>query len=480
MNASYALSAWFFSRAIALIYFIAFASLAVQIRGLWGIEGILPISRFLEAVRMQADINRYWQLPSLFWLGSSDQVLILFVWLGIICATAAFLGIAQGWMFLACFVLYLSFTTAGQDFMSFQWDSLLLEVGFLTLFIVPWALKLDFFSTYEPHWSLRFMFYIVLFKLMFLSGLVKILSQDPSWRDLSALSYHYWTQPLPNPAAPFVHALPLGFHRLGTAVTFLIELIVPFAIFWPRFRLFAAFSFISLSFLILFTGNFTFFNWLTIALCFWLIPDAWWESLSDLLPFKLQENPAELFAHPFPSFIVAFLALVSIYWCIRFWLPDSVNSRLSAIIQTVQAFHISNPYGLFAIMTKSRPEIIFEGSRDGLEWKEYDLIYKPGNLYHTPPVVAPHQPRLDWQLWFAALGSFRENPWVQDLMVRMLENSPEVMSFFSVNPFMDRPPQYLRARLYAYEFATPGEIWSEGKWWRRELLGEYSPVFKRQ
>lgn len=479
MATSYALSAWIFTRLIALVYCVAFVSIAVQARGLWGAKGILPAGGYLEAVEMQTDSSRYWQLPSLFWLDHSDSLIVAGAWLGAACALLAFCGIAQGWMFLFCFALYLSYVNMGQDFMSFQWDALLLEVGFLTLFVAPWSFGFDFFTAHEPHWSVRAMFYVVLFKLMFLSGVVKILSGDESWRDMSAMSFHYWTQPLPNPISPFMHALPLWFHKIETALTFVIELALPFLILFSRTRPFAALGFLLLSLLIFVTGNYTFFNLLTIVLCVWLIPDNWWEPLIDAMPFRLGENPAAMFAHPAPSVAMIALALCSLYWCTRFWIGEQANAKLWPVVKAIQAFHISNPYGLFATMTKSRPEIIFEGSRDGAEWKEYDLIYKPGNLYHSPPIVAPHQPRLDWQLWFAALGSFQQNYWVQNFMVRMMENSPDVMSFFSLNPFEEEPPRFLRARLYNYEFASPSEITGEGKWWKRTLLGDYSPVMKR-
>lgn len=479
MANTYALSAWFFARLIALIYCVAFVSVAVQARGLWGSRGILPISSYLEAVEMQTDLHRYWQLPSLFWFNSADSFLTGAAWAGAVCALLAFAGFAQGWMLLFCFLLYLSFVTAGQDFMSFQWDSLLLEAGFLALFAAPWALRFEFFTAFEPHWTVRAMFYLLIFKLMFLSGAVKILSGDPAWRDFSAMGYHYWTQPLPNPVSPFMHSLPAWYHKAETLLTFLIELGFPFLILVPRLRIWAGVGFVGLSAAIFFSGNYTFFNLLTMVLCLWLVPDQWWEPLVRSLPFKIEEAPSSVFAHPMPSAALSVLALLSLYWCTRFWIGERANAYLWPVMRTVQGFHISNPYGLFATMTKSRPEIIFEGSFDAAEWKEYDFIYKPGNLYHTPPVVAPHQPRLDWQMWFAALGSFRENYWFQNLMVRMLENSPEVMAFFSVNPFEDKPPRFLRARLYNYTFASPSEIRNEGRWWHRELIGEYSPVIKR-
>jgi lipase maturation factor 1 len=361
--------------------------------------------------------------------------------------------------------------------MSFQWDALLLEVGFLALFAVPWNFDFTLMTATAPHWLVRGMFYFVLFKLMFLSGVVKILSGDESWRDLTALSYHYWTQPLPNPVSPFMHALPVWVHQISTGITFVIELVVPFFMLWPRARIFVAAVIIALSLLIFTTGNYTFFNLLTMALCLWLVPDGIWERA---LPFTLQIIPAPMFPNPMTVVVIAALGLLSLFWCTRFWLPETMTDLMQPVIQVVQSFHISNPYGLFANMTKSRPEIVIEGSDDGTTWKEYQFRYKPGDVSRPPPIVAPHQPRLDWQMWFAALGTIRGNMWVQNLMLRIFENSPDVMEFFSEDPFTGKPPKYLRARLYEYEFTDPQEIINGGDWWKRKLTGEYTPVLQHQ
>lgn len=477
MEQTYAFSAWFFTRALSLVYLIAFLSLLFQAKGLWGAHGVMPMTPFLKAVEQGMDANRYWQVPSVFWLSSSDDMIVGVAMTGVVAAFAALMGFAQGWSLLMCFTMYLSFCSAGQEFMSFQWDSLLLEVGLLSLFMVPWNFDFSLNVAAEPHWLVRAMFYVLLFKLMFLSGVVKLISGDESWRDLSALSYHYWTQPLPNPLSPFMHALPLWVHQVSTALTFVIELVLPFFMFWPRARVFVALGFCSLSLMIFMTGNYTFFNLLTIALCIWLVPDGVWQRAVEFLPFSLQTVPAAMFPHPLVATAMGMLAAVSLIWCVRFWLPDAVMGIAKPVLQVAQIFHISNPYGLFANMTKTRPEIIIEGSNDGKEWKEYEFRFKPGNLYRSPPIVAPYQPRLDWQMWFAALGPAQNTPWVQTLMLRLFENSADVLEFFSLNPFPDKPPQYLRAQLYNYEFTTPGEIFENGKWWTRSLLGPYTPVF---
>jgi lipase maturation factor 1 len=479
MGATYAYSAWIFTRALCLIYFIAFTSVAVQARGLWGSRGVLPIQGYMEAISNQMDSSRYWQLPSVFWVNTSDLMITAVPILGALTALMAFAGFLQGWMLLICFALYLSLVGSGQQFMSFQWDALLLEVGFLALFAVPWAWRHGFHTAMEPHWAVRFMFYVVLFKLMFLSGVVKILSGDPSWRDFSALTYHYWTQPLPNPLSPFMHALPKFVHQFSTAMTFVAELFVPFLMFYPRTRALAFAAFLALSLLILTTGNYTFFNWLTIAISFWLLPDSLWEKLLARLPLQLEVVQASTFGQPAIVTAMAGLALLSLVWCTQFLYTENMLNAVMPILRRAQIFHISNSYGLFANMTKSRPEIVIEGSNDGQEWREYEFKYKPGPLDRRPPFVAPHQPRLDWQMWFAALGSFQQNYWVGNVMLRLFEGSPEVLAAFSHNPFAEKPPRYLRALYYEYEFTKPGEIFTEGRWWKRRLLGNYTPAFER-
>lgn len=478
MEPTYAYSAWFFTRALGLVYLIAFLSLLIQVKGLWGSHGVMPMTSFMKAVEQGMDSSeRYWSVPSLFWLSSSDEMMTGAAVAGALAAGLALVGFAQGWCLLLCYGLYLSFCSSGQEFMSFQWDALLLEVGLLALFVVPWNFDFSLKIATEPHWLVRGVFYVILFKLMFLSGLVKLISGDESWRDLSALSYHYWTQPLPNPASPFMHALPLWFHQIEAGATFVIELFLPFLIFWPRARVWVALGFVLLSFSIMLTGNYTFFNWLTIALCLWLVPDSFWQRWVEQLPFTLEVVPSSIFPHPVTGVTMVGLCLLSFIWCVRFWLPEEMIEWLSPVLRVSQSFHISNPYGLFATMTQTRPEIVIEGSADGKEWKEYEFKFKVGDLSRPPPVVAPYQPRLDWQMWFAALRPANASPWLQTLMLRLFENAPEVLDFFADNPFADKPPEFLRMKLYNYEFTDPAEILDSGQWWTRSFVRDFTPTF---
>lgn len=480
MEQTYAYPTWLFTRILCLIYLIAFVSLLGQAEGLWGAKGLSPMHDYMKTVETHMDSSRYWKVPGIFWLSTSDDMIQGVAITGAVAAGLALIGFAQGWCLLLCFWMYLSLCGFGQQFMAFQWDSLLLEVGFLTLFVVPWNLDFTFLRATEPHWIVRYMFYIILFKLMFMSGVAKLASGDDSWRDLTALSYHYWTQPLPTPLAPFMHSLPLIIHQFCTAFMFLVELVAPFLLFWPKGRMWAGLAMALMSVSILLTGNYTFFNWLTIALTFWVFSDSVWERLFQYLPFKLELVTAPMFPHPFLSVAMTFLAFISLVWCLKFFLPNVVIDSMSSVLQFASSTRISNPYGLFATMTKSRHEIVIEGSLDGETWKEYEFRFKPGNIYHTPAVIAPFHPRLDWQMWFAALDSLDNNLWLTVFMQRLLENTPDVVNLIDDNPFASNPAKFIRARVYSYDFASPEEILDSGLWWKRTPMGNYSPTLKAQ
>ena len=475
---TYAAAGWMFTRALGLIYFIAFTSLALEARGLWGARGVLPISEFLEGMRPAPGETSIRSVPSVFWFASGDGWLVGAAILGAVAGLLAAMGVATGWMFAVCFILYLSFVTTGQEFLSFQWDILLIEVGFIALFLSSWTTSFSLFTATNPPWLVRAAMIGVLFKLMFLSGVVKILSGDPAWRDFTALSYHYWTQPLPNPLSLFAHAAPGWLHKFATVGTFAVELGLPFGVFFPPARPFVAIGFTALSLLIGLTGNYTFFNLLTVALSFWLIPDAWWFDLLDRAGVIIAPAAVPPLLTWTVGAVMAVVLAADLYWCARYWLPSSLSRAVAPVMNVLRGYNVSNSYGLFATMTKTRPEIVIEGSADGETWVEYVFKYKPGPPSRRPPIVAPLQPRLDWQMWFAALGSFRQNPFVGALMARVFEGAPEVQRFFVTNPFPDQPPRFLRAKLYEYEFTTPGALWATGDWWTRRPVGDYSPTFQ--
>ena len=475
------LTRWLFLRGLGVIYLIAFISLWVQVTGLIGNHGILPASDLMTQAERVFETNnigldRYRQLPTLCWLSSTDTSLKIQCALGTALALALIAGLAQPIALIGLWILYLSLVTVGQEFLSFQWDYLLLETGLLAIFFAPWKI-LPRPSREKPPsrailWALR----ILLFKLMFLSGVVKLTSGDPLWRNLTALSRHYETQPIPNVIAWYFHLMPMWFHKTSCVMMFAVELLAPFLLFAPRRpRLLGAIAIASLQLFILLTGNFTFFNWLTIVLCIVACDDF---TLKAILPSKLSNHynspPTKATGWTnLPSTVIAVFAIVLSMSLILSALGASLP--MMAVYRWLAPFGSFNRYGLFAVMTPDRPEIIVEGSNDRVEWKEYSFRYKPGALNRRPPFVAPHQPRLDWQMWFAALGDARSNPWFVNFCVRLLQGSPEVLALMDKNPFPTAPPKYIRARLYDYKFTTHEERRLTGNWWKCELKGEYLP-----
>jgi type IV secretory pathway VirB3-like protein len=434
-----------FLRVLGCTYGIAFVSFGVQAMGLIGSRGILPAGEYLRAVREAAGAAAYWDVPSLLWLNSSDTALHAAWILGALCGVAAVAGLWQRAALAACLALWLSICAVGQDFLSFQWDVLLLEAGFLAVFADHSPIRV---------WLFRWL----LFRLLFFSGAVKLLSGDAAWRNLTALRYHYETQPLPTPLAWYMHQLPMGFQKASTVVVFFAELVVPFLIFAPgRWRRAGAWIAIGLQMIILLTGNYTFFNILTIALAMFLFIEP------DDVPESNLHKGVSISLAGFVGVVsgLLFLELFSVS------LPGG-----NEVLHLVAPLRIVNSYGLFAVMTTTRPEIIVEGSNDGVTWAAYEFRYKAGNVMRAPPVVAPHQPRLDWQMWFAALGNYRQNRWFVNFMLRLLQGERSVTGLLQYNPFPVAPPKYIRAQVYLYNFTHSGER----AWWRREPRGTYFPA----
>ena len=460
----YALVSWIFLRLFGAIYVAAFASLGVQILGLVGHDGILPLADYLAAAHRAYGDSAYWKLPSLFWLNSSDFALLAGTVVG---AVLGLLVVADRWTrpaLIALFALYLSYVHAGQEFMSFQWDSLLLETGFLSIFLTGGSKILV--------WLFRWL----VFRYLFLAGIVKLLSGDPTWRDLTALDYHFWTQPLPTPLARYAAQLPHALLTGGTAATLIIEVGSVFLIFMPRrLRAVAACCVLPLQLLIMLTGNYNFFNLLTMLLCVFLFDDA---ALRRLIPGRLvltaqRRAPS---ASRTATVIAAVLALIVVPMGVdRVWQTFTRHDLVGVLTRAVAPFFIVNPYGLFAVMTTTRPEIIIEGSSDGRVWREYVFRYKPGPLNRPAKWNIPHQPRLDWQMWFAALGSVRDSPWIISLMERLLEGSPPVLGLLDSNPFTGSPPKFVRAWLYHYRFADSRARALTGQRWIRGDARLYFP-----
>lgn len=484
-NNNYGFSSWLFTRCIGIIYLIAFVSFFVQYEGLISQNGILPASRFLDSLHTNLGSRAYWLVPTINWLGSTD---VFLYWQLVISILFSILLISGVLPFISSFVLwvsYLSIVKIGQGFMSFQWDVLLLEAGFLTILLSTLKIISRASDSRSPHILLIFLFKLLLFKLMFSSGVGKLLSGDETWRNLTALNYHYYTQPLPNPIAWHVHHLPHWIHKLSVAVMLFIEIVVPFFFFAPkRLRYIAAYLTIGLQVVIMVTGNYTFFNMLTIFLCIFLFDNAFFTKYTDspkLLFATTHERRIKYLSLKTLSLSILVLLVSSItviQFSSRYLGYRNIPGFLSPVLRTISSFHLLNTYGLFTVMTTKRNEIIIEGSNDGIEWKAYEFKYKPGDVKDGLSIVAPHQPRLDWQMWFAALGSYRQNPWFVNFMYKLQERSQPVLYLLKTNPFPESPPKYLRVQIYDYEFTYREQRNTTGNIWKRSYIGYYIPVFK--
>ncbi len=474
---------WLFLRGLALIYLIAFASLWMQMDGLIGSQGIAPAQNLMENLKkivseQHLGADRFHQVPTLGWWSASDGALHWQCGAGIGLSILLLAGIAPAPALFLLWAIYLSLSTMASPFLNFQWDALLLETGFLAIFFAPlqWVER----PLRQPGpsrlvlWLLRWL----LFRLMFRSGWVKLASGDETWRHLTALRVHYETQPLPTWIGWYAHQLPARVQNVCCLLMFVIELAVPFLIFCGRKpRLLAAGLFTLFQALILLTGNYTFFNGLTILLCLSLLDDG---ALRPIAPERFRH------ALPHPSgarwpwqMTAPFSALVVLMTTLTLPVakpgPQPPPRGLAALLRWLGPFQSFNGYGLFAVMTQTRPEIIVQGSNDGQTWEDYEFKYKPGDLKRRPAFVAPYQPRLDWQMWFAALGPVEQNYWFLSLEKQLLTNSPPVVALLARNPFPQAPPKYIRALLYQYHFTDPAARRATGQWWRRDYLGVYVP-----
>lgn len=483
---------WLFLRSLAIVYLIAFISLWTQITGLVGENGILPASGTMDVLQQRTaaahiGLERYHLFPTLCWFGATDRFLQNQCALGVLFSLLLLVGMAPGPCLLLLWILYLSLFTVCREFLGFQWDILLLETGFLAIFFAPLTFFPRLFRIAAPSRTVLWLLRWLLFCLMFQSGCVKLLSGDPVWRNLTALNFHYETQPLPTGLGWYAHQLPAWFQKTSTALMFGIELAVPFLIFAPRRpRFFGGIVLIILQLFIFLTGNYCFFNLLTIVLCFTLLDDA---ALKSLLPkrltFLVAPAPSPFSPHTVffwlrrsTNFFIALLLFGTslLQFSSMFRLPIPWPGSVIAAYEWLSPFRTFSSYGLFAVMTTSRSEIIVEGSNDGVTWHEYEFKYKPGELKRRPKFVAPLQPRLDWQMWFAALGHYQQNPWFINFCLRLLQGSPDVLALLERNPFPNAPPRYIRAIAYEYHFTDFATRRKTGAWWHRERTGEYLPV----
>ena len=504
-------------RALGLIFLTAFVSLWVQIHGLVGEQGILPAGEFMKSAAAYFDqtgigIGRYARLPTLGWLAAGNGALHIYCLLGVGCSLLVVIGRAPAAALAGCWLFYLTLVGLGQDFLSFQWDVLLLEAGLLVALLAPWCRRLKRASINRPLLGILLARWL-LFRLMLESGAVKWLSGDPVWRNFSALQFHFETQPLPHWLSWHAHQLPTWLLKAATLGMFAVELLVPFLIFAPRrLRLFAGVAIATLQVAIITTGNYGCFNWLTLVLCLALLDDRAFRDSKEWLKRKLPalaKSKAGLWAgrtfnqgdetraadappdQPVSTsrlerirrrVLIAYAVIVVLIGLAQ--LDNVFGSRsrsggpVTWLRSKVEPFRVVNTYGLFAVMTTSRPELIIEGSLDGAEWRPYVFKYKPGPLARRPPIVPWHMPRLDWQLWFAALQEGNPPRWLGNFAQRLFERSPEVLGLLAADPFPDQPPRYMRVLAFDYRFSNASMRRNTGHWWIALNRRHYVPVMQ--
>lgn len=459
---SYTIAAALFPKLLGLIFFFAFGAFLFQIKGLIGAHGILPVDKFLDWIRIRYPKKCYTIAPTLLWINCSDRALMGIVALGTGLSVLLICGIMPAFLLLLLYVLYLSIVVGGQDFLSFGWEGFLLEVTVNAFFLS---------LTPTPNLMVWISLNLVLFRFHFQGGMVKLQSGDPNWRNLSGVAYHYESQPIPNMVAWYAHKLPMWFQKFSTLFMLIVEILVPFGIFGPDWmRLSVYFSLVGLQMMIWLTGNFSFLNHLTVALCTILVAN-------EYLPEWLSSTPIESIPSTTYFWLDGFASLAGVFLIalqlVVLW-NQVGNPILSRWINSLSRYHIANRYGIFAVMTTTRFEVVFEGSNDGATWKEYTFYYKPSEINRRPRRISPYQPRLDWQAWFLPLGNYRYDAWLQEFIYCLLKGNPEVLALIRGNPFPDAPPRYIRSLMYEYTFSSWEEKKKFGWWWKREFAGIFT------
>jgi hypothetical protein len=517
------LSRWIFLRALGAIYFSAFFSLVFQVRGLIGPQGILPASEYLKGVAEQVGHARYWYVPSILWFSSSSHMLTGLSWVGMAAAVLLVFNIWPRATLAICFVCFLSFVSAAGDFSGYQSDGMLLEAGFLSLFIAPGGFRPGFGEKRPPVRAAMYLLLWEWFRIYFESGIGKIAGGDPEWRNFTAMDDYYQNGPLPTWIGWYVQHLPHWFHAGVTFFTLALELVLIWAAFLPRpFRIVLFFIVTPWQIGIILTANYAFLNYIVLILAIFLLDDRFplrffpvgWKqpllALSTTPPIGSVSPSADLVsilaspsnsptgeppARKAPSLsiwqknsfwlsplrvAVITVLLVWIFYATTaqmVWMITPAPLPTSPVV-LLEPFRIANRYGLFERMTRGRYEIEFQGSNDGQTWIAYPFRHKPQDLDKPPRIYAPYQPRFDWNLWFASLGEWRDNPLVLRTELRLLSNDADVLALFAANPFPNAPPKQVRAVLWQYWFTSMAEKRDHGLWWRRELLGLYAPAIQ--
>jgi uncharacterized membrane protein YphA (DoxX/SURF4 family) len=525
---------WLFLRAISVIYFSAFYSLLTQIRGMLGPQGLLPAGSYLEEVAKVMGRARYWYAPTLLWMANGNHALMLLCWAGLMAAVLLFINIWPRAMLAICFVCFLSFVAAAQDFSGYQSDGMLLCAGFISYFLAPRGWRPGLGERAPPARAPLFLMRFLWFTIYFESGVAKYFGGDPTWRDLSAMNEYYQNGPLPTWVGWYAHQLPHWCHQTTAFVTLCLELLIPWMLWLPRRARIACFFFVTiLQIGIILTANYAFLNYLVLALGIFLLDDLflvlfvpgswcravrldleqpsagpWYASLLRTIegpnePTSLSlvgsgeetsktvgaKNVSPARTHSIIGQVLEAIGLWAktffltwVFYAMAFLMLQQISPGLPLPIKPVAAlepFRIANSYGLFGRMTWARYEIEFQGSNDGVNWVAYPFRYKPQNLNEAPGIYAPYQPRFEWNLWFASLGTWRENPFVVRTEEQLLLNDPDVLALFRSDPFGKTPPKLLRSVIWQYWFTDRATKGATGQWWRREFRGLYAPTLER-
>jgi hypothetical protein len=497
---------WIVLRFLGLIYFSAFFSLVFQIRGLIGPEGILPATDYLQAIAQSLGHARFWYAPTLLWLSSGSQMLLALCWAGMVASVLLVLYVWPRGALGVCFVCFLSFVSAAGDFSGYQSDGMLLEAGFIALFFAPPGFRPGWGAARPPSRASLFLLQWEWFRIYFESGIAKIASGEPQWRQLTAMDEYYQNGPLPTWIGWYVQHLPHWFHASTVYLTLALELGLVWMMFLPRRWRIVCFLIVTpWQIGIILTANYTFLNYLVLALGFLLLDDRvlrrflvqrWRASFfdrsrmgpADVPPASdasegdqrrvrnvlLRLTPVRLSLSGIMLGWIFYVTTLELLWML------SPQIKLPAApVEALEPFRIANRYGLFAVMTRGRYEIEFQGSMDGQTWQAYPFRYKPQDPGKPPGIYAPYQPRFDWNLWFASLGSWREYPIVINTELRLLANDSAVLGLLAGNPFAHEPPLQVRAVVWQYWFTSIAEKRTTGLWWRRQFLGLYAPALAR-
>jgi lipase maturation factor 1 len=508
---------------MGVIYFSAFYSLAFQIRGLLGPNGLLPVREYLKLVAQDMPATRYWFAPTLLWLSSSNAALMALCSIGITASVLLVLNLWPRGMLVICFLLFLSFVTAAQDFSSYQSDGMLLSSGLICVFFAPRGFRPGWGASEPPSRVSLFLLQLVWFSIYFDSGVAKYFGGDPSWRDFTAMNEYYQNGPLPTWIGWYAQQLPPWFHALTARFTIFVELLLVWTLFLPRyFRIVCFFIVTFLQIGIILTANYAFLNYIVLALGFLLLDDrflvrllprTWAPAVREnliaakpeaaVVELDLSRGVTELSGEenaappqkPSPSassnwllkarqigsaaylwgaaFILAWLLYANVFLILVQVLRGSPFPEKPVAL--LEPFRVANQYGLFGRMTWKRFEIEFQGSDDGTNWIAYPFRNKPQSPAEAPRIYAPYQPRFDWNLWFASLGEWRQNPWVLRVEESLLTNNRDVVALFAANPFSAHPPKQIRAVLWQYWFTDLATKRATGMWWKRAYLGLYAP-----